>query len=92
LSLPFRSVQWLLPIICSSKNIWYLRRAVSVEVSMNSTLPQNTVIPAIPNASRLAGNAKNLKADSDHDHMNELAAMRHHQRWQHDRTKMLAFL
>ena len=54
---------------------------------MNPIPPQNTVIPAIPNASRLAADAKKLKAESDHDHMNELAAMHHHQRWQHDCTE-----
>ena len=74
------------------QNIWNLRSPLSVEVSMNTT-PQSTVLPAIRGASRLAGDTpEKLKADSDHEHMNELAAMRHDQRWQNDCTKMLAFL
>ena len=44
LSLPF-SQRTFLPIIFGSKNVWHLRRAVSVEISMNPIPPQNTVVP-----------------------------------------------
>jgi hypothetical protein len=60
---------------------------------MNSTSPQSTVLPAIRNAFRQAGDtAKKLNGGSEHEHINDLAAMRDQPRWQHDCTKMLDLL
>ena len=75
------------------KNNWNFRPTVSVEVSMNTAPPQSTVLPAIRNAFRQAGDtAKKLKAGPEHEHINGVAAMRHQPRWHHDCTKMLDLL
>jgi hypothetical protein len=75
------------------QNIWNLCPPLSVEVNMSPIPAQSTLLPTIRNASRLAGDtSKKLEPGPEYEQVNELVAMRHHQWWHHDCTKMLDFL
>jgi|SRR6267142_2872913 hypothetical protein len=73
-----------------------LRRLVSVDVSMNTTLPQRKVLPATRNGLRSAGDAMNPSKVGGKlgrcEQIKDLAAMRRYEGWQRDCTMMLDFL
>jgi len=63
---------------------------------MNTTRPLRMVLPATRKGLRLASDAMNPGKLEDklqkHEHIKDLAAMRHYEGWQHDCTKMLDLL